>query len=65
MSFFKGWRTRLFSVAVFALGLLQVLDPNMLFSVLPDAYKGWVFIVIAVATYLLRQITTTPPGKAS
>jgi len=65
MTILKGWRTRLFSFAVFALGLFETLDPNTLAGVLPGAWRGWVFIVIAVAVYLLRQVTTTPPGKGA
>lgn len=59
----KGNRTRLFSVAVFALGLVETIDPNMLAGLLPAEYRGFVLIGIAVAVFVLRQITTTPPGK--
>lgn len=63
MAMLKGWRTRVFSIAVFALGLLQTLDPRMIANLFPAERQGLVFMAIAVGIYLLRQITTTPPGQ--
>lgn len=61
----KGWRTRIFSLAVALLGLLEYLDPNMI----ADAFggqnnRGLVLLGIAATIFVLRQITTTAPGRS-
>ena len=55
----KGWRTRILSLVVGTLGILEVSD----LSFLPAQQEGWVTIGVAVAIFWLRQITTTPPGQ--
>lgn len=64
MTFLKGWRTRLFATATFLLGAVEVLNPQTVANVLPPDSRGYVLIAFALITYLLRQITTTPPGKS-
>jgi len=64
MNILKGWRTRALSLILLLLGAVEALDPNMVASVLPTEYRGWAFIVIALAVFALRQITTTAPGQA-
>lgn len=54
---FEGYRTHLFAFLTFLLGLLEVVDPYALNAVLPPQYHGYVFIGLAVITFLLRQIT--------
>jgi len=63
--FLKGFRTRIFSVAVFVLGALELLSPDMLSTALGLGDRGHaiVFIAISVLIFVLRQLTTTPPGK--
>ena len=60
-----GWRTRIFSSAVAVLGVVEMLDPGLIASALWLGQRGnaVLLITIAIATFILRQITTTPPGK--
>ena len=60
-----GWRTRIFSSAVAVLGVIEMVDPGLITAALGLGQRGnaILLITIAVATFILRQITTTPPGK--
>lgn len=60
----KGWRTRLFSVAVGLLGFLELLDPSLVADAIGAGNKPLVLLVIAATIFWLRQITTTPPGES-
>lgn len=60
----KGWRTRIYAGAIFLLGLLEVIDPHLLGAVLGERAHAVSLIAISVGIYVLRQITTTPPGRA-
>lgn len=61
----KGNRTRLFGALVFAYGVLSALSPATLAAVFPAQYQPLVVAGIGVAVVVLRQVTTTPPGKSS
>lgn len=65
MAVLIGWRTRIFSAAVALLGIVEMLDPGLITVAFGLGQRGnaILLIVIAVATFILRQITTTPPGK--
>ncbi len=56
---FKGNRTRIVAAIVAVLGIVQQYAPQ----VVPPEYQGLVLMVIAIAMVLLRQVTTTAPGK--
>lgn len=61
----QGWKTRLFALAVAALGVLEVIDPGLLKAVVPVNQQGWVTLGIAVGIALLRELTHSPvPNKA-
>ena len=60
----NGWKTRIFAALVGVLGLVTVLDPNMIVDIVGKENQGYVFVGIAVATYVLRQFTTTPAGES-
>lgn len=60
---FKGWRTRALSFAVAALAMLEYLDPNLIAAVTGHENRPLVLLIISVAIFALRQITTTPPGQ--
>jgi hypothetical protein len=60
----KGWRTRALAALVVVIGALELYAPGMWAALLPKEYQGIATIGIGVAIYILRQITTTPPGKA-
>lgn len=61
----KGWRTRALSMLVIALGAMELYAPEVWASLLPDEYRPAVTIAIGVAIYILRQVTSTPPGRPS
>jgi hypothetical protein len=62
-SFLKGWRTRIFSLGVTALGLLETLDPYTISSIVGYRWQGLVIIGIGLLVYALRELTDTPPGS--
>ena len=55
----KGYRTQIWNCIVGTFGILEVAD----LSFLPEAYKGWAILVIAVVSFWLRNITTGPVGE--
>lgn len=55
-----GLKTKIFSVAVIALGVISQLDPYLVSSIVPPEYFGWVLMGIGICTYLLRQVTKGP-----
>ena len=63
-SWFKGQRTRLFAFVVFVLGLLELFTPNLLSDAfgLDQQGRAVTTVGIGLAIFILRQITTTPPG---
>ena len=65
MAVLKGWRTRLFSCAVALLGLLEFLDPSMIVEAIGADNKPLILLLIAALIFILRQVTTTPPGTSA
>lgn len=61
--FLKGWRTRIFAFLVFAVGVVEVIDPYILASLFGYERQGLALVVISAVFYFLRQITDTPPGN--
>lgn len=61
---FKGWRTRMLSLGVSALALLEYLDPQLIADAIGAENRSLVLLIVAVAIFVLRQLTTTPPGKS-
>lgn len=65
--FLKGWRTRLVAAAHILTGAIMVVDPSMIRSITSDdpatRHFGYVVIGQGIIIFLLRQVTTTPPGK--
>lgn len=55
----EGYKTAIVAAALFLVGLLNVIDPRLIEAVLPDEYKGWAFLLVPVAIYILRQLTQT------
>ena len=60
-----GWKTRIVALATFLLGLATLLDPSLLTTALGLGARGnaVVFIGLSVAIFVLRQVTSTPPGN--
>ena len=56
---FKGNRTRTLGTLVSCLGIIEMYARE----IVPDAYQGWVLVVIGIAIIILRQFTTTPAGE--
>lgn len=61
----QGQRTRLLAFAVFALGLMELFSPNLLSDAFGLSQQGRASATVAIgmAIFILRQITTTSPGK--
>ncbi|WP_299347634.1 hypothetical protein [uncultured Maritalea sp.] len=62
----KGWRTRLFSALVALYGAIELVDPHLIADALGVDTQGRAIIIISIAVgmYVLRQVTTTAPGRA-
>lgn len=56
----KGNRTRVFGTAILVLGVVE----SYAREVIPPEYQGMVLMGIGVAVIILRELTTTPPGKS-
>lgn len=56
---FKGQRTRILGTIIMILGVVETYARE----VIPPDYQGLILMVIGIAIIILRQMTTTPPGK--
>ena len=58
----EGWKTRLLALSVALLGIAEALDPSLITAALGLGQRGnaILLISIAVAIFILRQITTSP-----
>lgn len=58
----EGWKTRLLAFCVALLGIVEALDPALITTALGIGQRGnaILLICIAVAIFVLRQITSTP-----
>lgn len=56
---FEGYRTHLLALLTFLLGILDVVDPYAVASVIPFQYQGYLFIAYSVLQFILRQMTKT------
>lgn len=67
MKFLKGWRTRLYAFLNVAAGAIMAIEPSTLQAITSDDAAvrrfGYVIIAQGVIAWVLRQITTTPPGE--
>ena len=67
MKLLKGWRTRLFAGAHLLQGAVMTVTPDlfqMISSDSPAVRKAGIWMIgQGVIIYVLRQITTTPPGE--
>jgi hypothetical protein len=52
-----GLKVKLFAVTIFLLGAVEVLDPNALVTIFGPQSKGYVTIAMAVAMYIMRNMT--------
>lgn len=52
-----GLKVKLLAVLIFALGALEVIDPNAIVLILGPQSKGYITIVMAVAMYVMRNMT--------
>ena len=55
----RGYRTQIWNCIIGTFGILEVAD----LTFLPDAYKGYVIVAIAVISFWLRTLTTSPVGE--
>lgn len=62
--FLAGWKTRIFSALVAVLGIVDMLDPELITTAVGLGPRGHAILLIAIAVcvWVLRQLTTTPPG---
>ncbi len=63
MRFLKGHRTRIFALVVGILGIVELYEKQVIESLVPADYQGLVLMAIGVGIFVLRQMTTTPPGE--
>lgn len=58
----EGWKTRIWSVAMFLLGLVALLDPRIFSTALGLGDRGTAVIIVlfAVGTFILREMTKGP-----
>lgn len=58
----EGWKTRLLAFSVALLGIVEALDPSLITAALGLGARGnaILLITIAVAIFILRQLTTSP-----
>jgi hypothetical protein len=55
----KGWKTILFSLLTFIVSILQLSEVT---SLVKPEYLPYVMAFAAIATAVLRSVTTTPMG---
>lgn len=60
---FEGYRTYFVHACFMLLGVLDVVDPYTLASIIPFQYQGYIFVGYSLLGLLLRKITRTeaPP----
>jgi hypothetical protein len=56
---FEGYRTHIFAGLIVLLGIIELVDPYTIASIIPWQYQGWFLMGIGALTALLRQITKT------
>jgi hypothetical protein len=58
----EGWKTRLLSLCVAVLGIVEALDPSLITTAFGLGSRGnaILLITIAVAIFVLRQLTNSP-----
>jgi hypothetical protein len=56
---FEGYRTYFVHGCFLLLGLLDVVDPYALASIIPFQYQGYIFVGYSILGFLLRKITHT------
>lgn len=57
----KQFRLHLFAFALFALGLLETVDPYALYNIVPERWQGMIPILFGVGLWLLRKVKDHPP----
>lgn len=60
MKMLKGHRTRIFGTSITILGVVEMYARE----VIPAEYQGAVLMTVGIVVVILRELTTTPPGKA-
>lgn len=60
----RGYRTQLVAGLVFLGGLTDAVDPGSIARLFGADSTPWLFALVGIVFFLLRQITTTPPGTA-
>lgn len=60
---FEGYRSYFVHGCFLLLGLMDVVDPYALASIIPFQYQGYIFVGYSIVSFLLRRITSTvaPP----
>lgn len=63
MSKLKGWRTRLVTICLMLVAVLELVDPVLLGNALGPDWKDWVIFAYPLIFGVLREFTNTPAGK--
>ncbi|WP_299663819.1 hypothetical protein [uncultured Ruegeria sp.] len=59
----KGNRTRLFALLLILVGILETYGSEVVGTFVPPEYQGLAITVIGIIVLILRQITTSAPGR--
>jgi hypothetical protein len=62
---FKGHRTRILALLVTFVGVVELYEGDTIRQMVPEQYQGATFIVVGILIAVLRQMTTTAPGKSA
>lgn len=55
----RGYRTYFIA---FVLGLIGVIEQTPWSDLIPAPYKQWALVAVPILFFILRRVTTTPPG---
>jgi hypothetical protein len=58
----KGWRTRIWNLANAIVPILELVRDE---GVIPEHLMPYWLLLYVVGNLILREVTTTPPGKSS
>ena len=68
MSFFKGWKTRIFNfvsaLVAFANEAIPLLPALAIDADFQAQVRSWLLIAVLVGNLILRELTDTPAGRA-
>ncbi len=58
----KGWRTRIWNLANAVVPILELVRDE---GVIPEEWRLYWLLLYVAGNLVLREVTTTPPGRSS